>query len=493
MALITLTSLPTELLNAIVSHSMPESFESLAMTCRKFYNLCTSSIKRHNELCKRFRDFTYLKYPNIGLLSVHNPPAVNLIQEIAHNPVIARYIGHADFTYDTWPPKARPVQILPDPDLGGPVVNLFAESPYLREAGLEWREYYTLIQKDLESPSRYSQHAAAFLLTLLPNVTSLKLPCLWQSCERADKLTRATVRRALYKPSPSSPLWNSHSLSQVTEFEPYSDSGPSGHGVNLADAAPFLALPKLRLFRARSCVAKGVSSIATALEGEKLPPGEALEAAHFVDSCLDDVAITDFLQRTPNLEELVYLHSTKGQDSQDWDICRFVTAIKRQAGSHLESLEIRVREFHGSFAPGKLSMRGFQSLRKLHLPLEVAGCNLATDSSFNNGELTAQDLGELQRLTDILVPASVSELSLHSAGTDRHEKALRAMFFDFAARKNDWVPALKDIRLSPEPIEDGAYKDECGRLKVEIEQTGVTLHLGEAPDEEKDWFDEEII
>lgn len=78
-------------------------------------------------------------------------------------------------------------------------------------------------------------------------------------------------------------------------------------------------------------------------------------------------------------------------------------------------------------------MRGFQCLRKLHLPLEIAGCNLATDTSARNKELTDQELGELQRLTDILVPASVSELSLHSRDPDRHEKALRVMFFDFAA------------------------------------------------------------
>lgn len=492
MATSILTSLPTELLDEIILHSLPEGFEGLALTCRKLYNLCTPSIERHNQLRTRFREFTYNKYPSNGLLSVHNPPAASLIQDIAHNPVVARYIRHADFTYDTWPPKARPVQLLPDPDLGGPVVALFAESPYLREAGLDWREYYALIQEDLERPGWYSQHAAAFLLTLLPNVTSLKLPCLWQPREMADRLIHATVRRAVNRSSLSSSLWERPSLAQVTEFEPYSESRPSGYGFDLADAVPFLALPKLRSFRARSCVARDGASIATASEDAGLPAGKALEATHFVDSCLDDVAIAVFLRRTPNLKELAYSHCKDGQAT---DVCRLVTAIERETGSYLESLEIATRQFRGSLAPGRLSMRGFQRLRKLHLPLEVAACNLATDAPARDGELTDQELGELQRLTDILVPASVSELSLHSRDPDRHEKALRVMFFDFAARKDDWVPALEDIRLSPGPKEDGAYKDVCGRLKAEMMEAGVTLHLGEDPgeEEEDEWCEEEII
>lgn len=495
MATSTFTSLSTELLDEIILHSLPEGFEGLALTCRKLYHLCTPSIERHNQLRTRFREFTYNKYPSDGLLSVHNPPAVNLIQDIAHNPIVARYIRHADFTYDTWPPKARPVQLLPEPDLGGPVVALFAESPYLREAGLDWRKYYALIQEDLERPSWYSQHAAAFLLTLLPNVTSLKLPCLWRPCEMADKLVHATVRRAVNRPNPPNSLWDSPSLAQVTEFEPYSESGPSVHGFDLADAVPFLALPKLRSFRARSCIARDGASIATASQDAGLPSGEALEAAHFVDSCLDDVAITFFLRRTPNLKELAYSHCPEGQATQDWDVCRLVTAIEREAGSYLQSLELVIREFRGSLAPGRSSLRGFQRLRKLRLPLEMAECNLATDSSACNKELTDRELRELQRLTDMLVPASVSELSLHSRDPDRHEKALKVMFFDFAARKDAWVPTLEDVRLSPGPKEDGAYKDECGRLKLEMMEAGVTLHLGEDPGEEdeEEWCEEEII
>lgn len=505
MATSTLTSLPTELLDEIILHSLPEGFEGVALTCRKLYNLCTPSIERHNQLRKRFRDFTYLKYPNRdGLPSMHNQQAINLIQDIARDPVVARYIRHADFTYDTWPRRARPRrampdQLLPDPDLDEPVVSLFAESPCLREAGLDWREYYALIQEDLVGSGRYSQHAAAFLLTLLPNITSLKLPCPWRPCETADKLIHVILRGAVDRPSPSSsPSDRPPSLAQITKFEPYSGSGPLGYGFDLAEAVPFLALPKLRWFRAHRCVARNDASIAIAAsEDAGRPAGAALEVAHFVESSLDDVAIAIFLRRTPNLKELAFSNCViEGQASQNWDVCSFVAAIEREAGSYLESLKIETDDFGGPLAPGRLSMRGFQRLRRLHLPLEIVEYNLATDVSARSKELTDQELGELQRLTDILVPASVSELSLYSRDwvPDRHEMALiRVMFFNFAARKDGWVPALEDVRLFPGSKKDGAYKDECGGLKVEMMEAGVTLHLGDDPGEEEEWCEEGLI
>lgn len=518
MAASPLTSLPTELLDEIIPHTLPEGFEGLALTCRKLHNLCTPWIERHNQLRTQFRKFTYLKYRNReGLLSVHSPPAVYLIQEIAHNPVVARYIRHADFTYDTWPPPARPTQLLPDPDLGGPVAALFAESPYLREAGLDWREYYALIQEDLDWPNRYSQPAAAFLLTLLPNVTSLKLPYLWRRpwrpCEMADKLVLATVRGAADRPGPRSSLpRDSPSLAQVTEFEHYSESGPRhlsplaafgpqchepatrDHRFDLADAVPFLALPELRSFRACSCVARDGGSVAAAFEDAGFPPGQTIEAARFVDACVDDAAMATFLRRAPNLRELVYWHCTDVQAAEDWDACRLVAAIGREAGSRLEGLEIDIWGSRVSLAPGRLSMRGFQRLRKLRLPLEIAACNLAADASARDKELTDEELGELQRLTDILVPASVSHLTLHSRDPDRHVELLRVMFRNFAARKDDWVPAIEEVRLIPAPKKDGAYKDECGRLEGEMMEAGVTLHLEEHPFDEdgNEWQEEEL-
>lgn len=73
------------------------------------------------------------------------------------------------------------------------MVRLLANSPYLEQADLDWREYYAEVEEDLKA-ARYSQHAAAFLLTLLLNVEMLMLPRLWMLLDATDKLIDAVVR-----------------------------------------------------------------------------------------------------------------------------------------------------------------------------------------------------------------------------------------------------------------------------------------------------------
>ncbi len=73
-------------------------------------------------------------------------------------------------------------------------MRLFADSIYLKQAGLDWQKYYVDMRKNLEAV-RYSQHAAAFLLTLLPNVENLRLPRKWKSLDATNKLIDAVVSR----------------------------------------------------------------------------------------------------------------------------------------------------------------------------------------------------------------------------------------------------------------------------------------------------------
>lgn len=74
------------------------------------------------------------------------------------------------------------------------MVRLFTNSPYLEQAGLHWKEYYAEVEEDLQA-ARYSQHAAAFLLTLLPNVEMLTLSKLWKPLDATNKLMDAVVRK----------------------------------------------------------------------------------------------------------------------------------------------------------------------------------------------------------------------------------------------------------------------------------------------------------
>jgi hypothetical protein len=479
MVTTTLSGLPTELLHEIIPHVLPEGFESLALTCRKIYELCKPFIERHNHLCSQFKKFRYKEASRDPLLSPIIT-AFDLITRIAIEPMVALYIRDADFTRDSFPHRARLPQLVPDVHRGGPVVSLFADSPYLVQADLDWKEYYALIKEDVKQVPRYSQNAAAFILTLLPNVKTLTLPRLWKPLDKTEKLLDVIVHETKQPHFP----WDRPSLAQVTKFESFSSLG-AGHRFDLDKAVPFLALPHVRSFRGPSCVAIGDASMARASKDLYLRYGEILETAHLVACCIDEVAIADFLKHTPRLRILEYSHSTRGDDAyQDWNICKFVTAIEREAGSYLEELSISIRELSGSITPGRASMRDFQRLQKLEFPLEIAMCNITAAGSrvaTPNEVLTDQGPDKFESFISDLVPASVSQLSLLSSGTDHHEKALKVMFHDFAAKKDSQLPALKEIHLSYpiSPRADDAYKKECAKLVAETEEAGVALYLKE--------------
>ena len=181
---------------------------------------------------------------------------------------------------------------------------------------------------------------------------------------------------------------------------------------------------------------------------------------------------------------------------QDWNICKFITAIERNVGSHLEQLSISIREPRGSIPPGCTSMRGFQRLRKLEFPLEVVVCTIAAATSCRatiipNVPLVVED-GSMDEHHDLdhdepfisdFVPASVSQLSVLSSGTNDHAKALNVAFRHFAARKASTSPALEEIQLSCPNDATVTYKDQCSRLLAETEKTGVVVRLHQYSEE----------
>lgn len=88
MATPTLTGLPTELLDKIISHVLPEGFENLALTCRTIYELCIPFIERHNHLRSQFHKFRYMEFlrdPSLEPIRT----ASDLITRIAIKAIVA--------------------------------------------------------------------------------------------------------------------------------------------------------------------------------------------------------------------------------------------------------------------------------------------------------------------------------------------------------------------------------------------------------------------
>jgi hypothetical protein len=447
----TFMQLPIEIVDKIIQHTLPEGFESVALTCKRMYGQCVTFIAHHNELRSRFQTFEYYLKPyrlKLNLMS-----SSDLLLRIADEPVVARYIRSATFAIDSYFLTRQLPKSVPSIHDGGAIVDLFANSVYLKEADLDWKEYYTTLESDVRE-GRYSQHGAAFLLTLLPNIEKLIIPRSWKPNDATDKLLDAVIDKARKSTS---------SLASVTRFEG-SISLDRSERCELRWASPFLALPHVRSFNGRSCV--GPEDIPRSLafrDSHRI--AETLQAAHLIHCCLDDLNIADFLRHAPSLKTLRYMHCTKnGSRIQDWDICKFVNAIEREAGSHLVQLSVIIRELQGSVIPGKASIRGFQQLQTLEIPLELVMCNIAAAAwyTFKSSDPFLD-----------LIPSSVTQFSLVSKGTDHHEEALDALFHHFQSNYDSQQSALQEMQISCLMNADEVYKDKCARVLREARDKGV--------------------
>lgn len=485
-----LSLMANEILDSIIISAIPEGFESLALTCKKFHALCTPFLSRHNLLRSHFYDFTYNEKIHDYTFLIRT--AFDLIVRIAVEPIVARYILNADFSKDSFFMKGRPREFNPDIrpenfnidaqlDCNASVHDLLASSSYFKAAGLDWNEYWTAIDEDLENRG-YSQHATAFLLTLLPNTKTLSLPRRWKALDATDRLVDAIISKARQPHLPA----NKPSLALVTSFRTSYSYGPRER-MDLALATPFLALPSLRSFHGLSCVATTPSSSPdhnhTAISREPYHltfRSETLEAVHLNAGCIDAAGIATFLAHMPHLRSLRYSHCTKEGTEEGWNICAFITAISHAVGPHLEELSISIRELHGSIALGKVSMRNFQRLRKLEFPLEVAVCNaIYTETSVAGSMMVLRLDDATPILLTALVPPTVTQLSIVSSGIDAHAPALEAMFRGFAAKKAQIVPKLEDFHLSclVGPSAGDKYKEVCERVREECEKGGVVCTL----------------
>lgn len=488
--------LPDELLELIVSHSIPEGFESLCLACRKLHTLCKPLIKRHNVLRSQFRRFDY--FEKVADQSFTIRTSFELIARIAAEPVVARYIQHADFKMDLRLPVGPRLWFMEGngyrPDT---VRDLFAKSRYL--GGNDWQKYYAEFEQALEY-NRYSQAAAAFLLTLLPNIKSVALPQLWKPDGSTERLLQAVVEKAR---QPSVAL-NNASLAGLTTLET-SVSLVQRQGLVLYKITPLLALPRLRSFHGpRSVADVAIGQEASYVHSLQPSIGMAMETAHLLSCTLDGATMEYFLRCTPCLKTLVYSHTSKDV-AAPWNICELVTAIVKQASSHLEELSITLHDFKGRIALGTASMRPFTRLHKLEFPLDLATCIIkdAAQHKLQDGkEDSKRHTGSAHNefLMCGLVPASVSRLFLRSDGWGRgdevhesspskeeyssfqimpqqHEQTLQTMFRGFTANKDEQLPALREIRLSEPATAGEAYKARCRGLLSEAETVGVKMQL----------------
>lgn len=261
MAKINILSFPTEIQVMLLQRCQPDDFENLALSCKAFHGAAQPLIKEHNNYRKNYRSF---KFPD-KFSDVHGPEAISSVPEllaaIALEPQIAQYIVHLDlhnraslYSHEATVGKFEAAK--------DALHKLLSESAYLREidSGSEYIDEWLTHLRPRDDDDRYTENTvdydAALLLTMLPNLESLRLTAEWTALTvdcvgknedeirdtfslRIRDLVQLIVKRANDDSLHGQSLSKLHTLHEMTDVDGQA-------GIDMICIVPFLALNSLR-------------------------------------------------------------------------------------------------------------------------------------------------------------------------------------------------------------------------------------------------------
>lgn len=364
---------PNELLVQIIKESIPEGFEGLALTCRRVYDATAGFRKRHNQLRRQYRYFDYgdryiyadktrddwnrhheSKYPS----------SVDLLVKIAEEPLIARYIVHANFECDGLfdlnipsnqprPDENRNLIIRRYPDL----LLLLESSTYLQRDGTSPTDFLKALVHSKEYHTEYI--AAVFLLTLLPNVTDIRISQKWKYIDATQDpemdviLYRLVEQIALRANDPSEPMASLSRLKSVIA----GDNNELGPFIHINSVSTLGIEPAWGI----NCDLPDKSLC----DPQSETYGTGLEVVECAIVCLTPTELRTFLLRLPGLRTLNFnlktVHNTP----------KALETIRDAVAATVETLSFSIYDSEHNITPGVPSMKPFSRLRDLELGFNV--------------------------------------------------------------------------------------------------------------------------
>nr|POF22268.1 hypothetical protein CFP56_36353 [Quercus suber] len=463
----TLLSLPDELLDFVVVLSIPEGFESLALTSQRLLALCKPYINHHNELDRRYRRFSY------GLFDQTYPfpitTAFHLITRIIVKPIVARYIRYANFHFDSQGFFEEGYEY----DLGvedghiGRLNAFLSHSSVLKASGLIAGDLFHMIQEDVIQYRRYSQHSAALLLTMLPNIESLSLPQSWKPDAASETLLHAvTINNAALTSSSIDYYARLRNLKAFTSSTNQSELAQ----FEMAWAVPFLRSPRIASVIGYSFV--DTTSIMSTPTPAALPIGIAanLKTVQLRSSCLTSDSLRGLLTSAPNLSSFCYQHAGKRGMTPDWSVSQFLNVIAHHAGDHLVKLSLRQGP-HVYIEPAlELSFRDrFPMLKALELPIGMIDCHSA--------EPEVSSILPGVHFSHLVPPSTVKVAFIDYVALQDTGLRFKNFFSGFPAEVQTSLPDLRELHISCPAGADEAYKLWCAELQQSCKQSSVSLRL----------------
>ncbi|KAI0165348.1 hypothetical protein GGR52DRAFT_104987 [Hypoxylon sp. FL1284] len=493
--------LPPELRFQIVAETIPEDFENVRLVCKTLNAAATPFLEQYMQRRQRFR---HVKFPftystvhddiSSSASEVAEPTSREIMGSLYHmllciaqEPIVARYIQTVDFRDDpiyrhdpdTWRQSPHPrgkTLALEDRDR---IRDLLRASPQIREAGVDADDYFA----DIMNPYEWRGVVQAFLLTLLPNVTTLTPGWLWDDwLELGETPMRrvmdATVRMANAPASHAS-------LSKLRTVRPSVGEGYDER-LKLTSCSHLLALDSLRAFYAGSMVARD-----DGYTGYDFKPyfdrfGRNLETIELYASVIGGLEMRTLLSRTPNLKNFRFAQETKWHGcGYDWDIGGSLAVIQELVGGSLVELSVTLMGDRLNNEGSTLTdMSGFLKLKALELDFCLL-CGPAYNKGTANLDEDDDDppVGDpaMVRLVDLL-PPSIENVRIYNFSIEIDASGLSQV-------EESKVEDIVDVQIALKLFE-GLDVNHCDRLP-HLEE--VCLVLGGGPYDPKAYPFQQIL
>ncbi|KAI1393334.1 uncharacterized protein F4822DRAFT_423804 [Hypoxylon trugodes] len=439
-----LQNLPPEILHHVIEESMPEGFENLLLSCRYVYECGKPLIETNKTRKQKWRRF-FLR-SNKDYMS-----SLSRLNQIARNPALARYIEVAWFGL-VYEELKQPTNF----DIS-PLRNFITESPYLRKAGVNTEKWAQTIlfgpQTDFE---KFSALLQAFVLTLLPNVRTVRLT--------------SQMSYSLYPPVENFPqsqnyypqVWNvletirrnidanpqGASLGKLTTLLVSEHLGYSEKFI-LRSVSAFLALPSLTKLSITNCVATNDDMSSFPFVWHYPNINSNLRYIELDNGCMDAACVSELLSHTPHLVSFKFLQAAKHHGVHyHWNPGAFIEAIGKHLGDHLEELAVTVDDVYGHLESGVKSLKAFKKLKSLELCNNVfCETDQTIEQEGNTYSKLAND-GYVPPLIDML-PPSLENFHLFIINNCRkfHINTMRSLLDNFAAGRPRLLPNLKEFGI----------------------------------------------
>ncbi|KAF2009607.1 hypothetical protein BU24DRAFT_357775 [Aaosphaeria arxii CBS 175.79] len=470
-----LLDLPLEVIDEIISLTLPVGIESFALSCKAINARAGPQIKRHNAYKRRWRHALIVGNPQVS--------ALRAIAEIADDSLAAEYVEslHLRVPNTVMAAHGGGANIQQPHAHMQKVAALVAASAIDQQLRIDPSEWWEAIENESTSepmsPTEYSYEDSLFttvaLIDHLPNLNTLQLSPAWsdfqplqdahqEQTQKLGAILDALVENANRYPDSNIPLSRLHTIL------PFMSEGYEERA-GLQTLLPFLELTGLKELFLISCLAVDDNYTGIPFRWRSPDAVSSLTRMELAYCCMDADGLSQLVSHTPQLQVFRYSHQTKWHGCQhDWNPGTFVEVLARYCGKTLKDLAITIDDLFGEIENGASSFLSLPHLVYLEVDVLIF-CGPPVESGQRRGMAGSPPTGQKPWAPiDIpcigsMLPDNVVEVQINTDFPEPDESALRALLKNIRTQRQERLKKLETVVIRQQDANSGqVLADESG-------------------------------